>query len=199
MRQLDYIAHHGVLGQKWGIRRYQNPDETLTAAGQRRARNKYNYKESDRYKRANGRSRRLQEAEHAELVRRYGRIGANRIQYDTRVAGKSKKEIDSVKRKEAAKNISKGVAFAAGTSLAISGINRFKNYVDTGSRIVEAYGKSKGLSTVEKRGLNINIKQTLRTAQLGRAYYDTHGLNGSRGIVRAAKMVDNFQRRHGYT
>lgn len=33
----NYLAHHGVLGQKWGIRRYQNKDGSLTEAGKKRA------------------------------------------------------------------------------------------------------------------------------------------------------------------
>lgn len=30
------LYHHGIKGQKWGIRRFQNPDGTLTAAGKER-------------------------------------------------------------------------------------------------------------------------------------------------------------------
>jgi len=31
----DYLEHHGILGQKWGVRRYQNRDGSLTAEGRR--------------------------------------------------------------------------------------------------------------------------------------------------------------------
>lgn len=31
-----YISHHGIKGQRWGIRRFQNEDGSLTPAGVRR-------------------------------------------------------------------------------------------------------------------------------------------------------------------
>lgn len=31
------LQHHGIKGQKWGVRRFQNPDGSLTADGKRRA------------------------------------------------------------------------------------------------------------------------------------------------------------------
>lgn len=36
MSYADYIAHHGIKGMHWGIRRYRNSDGTLTEAGKSR-------------------------------------------------------------------------------------------------------------------------------------------------------------------
>lgn len=33
---MDELRHHGILGQKWGVRRYQNSDGSLTPAGKKR-------------------------------------------------------------------------------------------------------------------------------------------------------------------
>ena len=41
---MDYLAHYGILGMKWGIRRYQNKDGTLTEAGKKRYGTEENYK-----------------------------------------------------------------------------------------------------------------------------------------------------------
>lgn len=48
-RPYTYIEHHGILGQKWGIRRYQNEDGTLTPEGKARL-EKYKSKQLARVK-----------------------------------------------------------------------------------------------------------------------------------------------------
>ena len=39
----NYIKHHGIKGQKWGVRRFQNKDGTLTPAGKQKYGSKENF------------------------------------------------------------------------------------------------------------------------------------------------------------
>lgn len=48
---MNYLVHHGILKQKWGVRRFQNPDGTLTEAGRQRYRKNGDY-ESEHDRRA---------------------------------------------------------------------------------------------------------------------------------------------------
>ena len=52
------LYHHGVKGQKWGVRRYQNKDGSLTMAGKKRAlkmQDRYtNFTEDKRYRKKDG-------------------------------------------------------------------------------------------------------------------------------------------------
>lgn len=36
MDDKEYLAHYGIIGMKWGVRRYQNKDGSLTSAGKKR-------------------------------------------------------------------------------------------------------------------------------------------------------------------
>lgn len=69
----EFLAHHGIIGQKWGVRRYQNADGTLTAAGKARLEKKDN-------KWAKKNSEKITEKAHRKSSRELGKYSKTLLQ-----------------------------------------------------------------------------------------------------------------------
>ena len=80
-----YLAHHGIKGMKWGIRRFQRKDGSLTPAGKKRRVNPEDYHED--YKKAHGKKS-VKEMSDSELRARNNRLQMER-QYAELTAKKS--------------------------------------------------------------------------------------------------------------
>lgn len=178
LRYSNELYHHGIKGQKWGVRRYQNPDGTLTAEGKKRylnpdgtlnkagrrfMANNYNYKNSKRYKTGNSQIKSRMTNQYNNNYKLYGKKAANRIEY--KVANEHAKRSKET-NKEFGKALIKGAAIAAGvyiiteTDLAEKfAKNYLKNvgYANVTTAAADSYGKMKGLNTV-KGGFTTGFK-----------------------------------------
>lgn len=124
----DELYHHGVKGMKWGVRRYQNKDGSLTAAGKKRAKNKTRGWSKDA-KRANAIKKKsvhqMTNAELKELNKRmnleqeYRRLNPNKIKKGVAVAG----------------------AIAGGLGTVASLYNNSQNLIRIGRKIVRGVSK----------------------------------------------------------
>ena len=73
----QYLVHHGVKGQKWGVRRYQNPDGTLTEEGYRYyGIKRRNFRERDNVKDTGRRSAISSAKSTAKSQAKWGAVGA---------------------------------------------------------------------------------------------------------------------------
>ena len=128
----NYIYHHGIKGMKWGIRRFQNKDGSLTPAGKKR----YSEPVSDDYARAHS-GKSVKSMSDAEL-----RAVNNRLQMEQQYKRMTQKTSNG--KKYVQKIIS-----AAGTLAAAEGA--YKTYKRFGDQAINNIGNLV-LSELRKSG-----------------------------------------------
>ena len=124
--ELHALYHHGIKGQKWGVRRFQNDDGTLTEEGKARYGSGSVEEMSDASKKLykSDRKNALKEAksERKELSKIYGKDIADRI-VKRQIGSISAKDLTTADRNTAiGKNIAKGAGVAAGIIAMMSAV-----------------------------------------------------------------------------
>lgn len=136
----EELYHHGILGQKWGIRRFQNPDGTRTAAGKKR-RNEYddikNLSDDDLNKRLN----------RAKLEQRYNNLTSK----------KTNKTLDVIGKAATVATNTGNMANSGGQLAGIKKISKVGNVVNQSGNAIQAVkNSSKTFSNKKKSGVDIS-------------------------------------------
>lgn len=129
LRSEEDLAHHGIKGMKWGIRRYQNEDGTLTDSGKRRYLNKIT-KMSGKYEKLSAKSQKATAKANKYLTR--GRV-------DNEKAAKMLTKVND-RQKKAARQLQKALKWYNKTTKKMSAQTlsdpEFKSFSQIGEKLM---------------------------------------------------------------
>lgn len=134
---MDELMHYGIKGMKWGVRRYQNKDGTLTAAGKKREREQ-----------TRGWSKEAKEA------RRIKRKSVNQMTNKELQTLNRRLDLEANYKRLNPSAAQRGLAYVGAAAAAIGTVNTLvknsdkiakfgRDAIDVGSQFVSAYRKAR--------------------------------------------------------
>ena len=140
--QQNELYHFGIMGMKWGVRRYQNPDGSLTAAGRSRygsggpARSGVSKKRTSGMAKALTSKKKGPKEDISKLTDQELRTKINRIQMERQYKQLSSPNNTRTKVNKTLKKIGNAAIMSVGTGLAIKYLTGGTNVAESGAKAV---------------------------------------------------------------
>ena len=151
MEEYEYLAHYGIKGMKWGVRRFQNEDGSLNAAGEKRYQKNVKRAEaaSSRELKYRAKAAKLQKKADYWEQRRDKKM-ARPFQTDVSIGAAKKFDRRRAKAAVKARKLERKADRAA---------NRAEKFLDRNERLLKASASSVTVSDNTKNQVNEFIKK----------------------------------------
>ena len=207
-RQELYLAHHGIKGQRWGVRRFQNKDGSLTTLGRKMAEQRdrasqkemaYRKKMSKIAKRSynNINDQNLAEYRSKTLPKRMLSTATTAIVQTMIADFATDKDYRTMSKTDIAKRLTKiGMATVAGTAINDALAKSVSKKYDDNGKFDRTKGKRKGqFDSTKEAWISAGIQNTATAAVIfGPQLYATLAMKAYKLNQERAKYQADFER-----